>query len=407
MYKSLITLVLTLIYFNCHSQIPQGISYQGVATDRHGNALTEQDISLRITILNSSPQGDIDYSETHLIKTNTFGLFNVVIGQGVSEVNSFENISWTNNEKFLQIEIDIRGGSSYQLLGVTQFLTVPFAFYALKTADSLAAGEGINLENGYIINSSPDQEISLIGTGGTEISGEYPEFTIFTPEAVEIADTSSTNELQELSFEDNTLSISNGNSIKFTNTPPWYLNQETNDVYVDNNNVAIGTNTSDYLLSIEGNTTGLADDRTLLNLRNSSTDFGSMARITMRAGASGNHLRLLHISSSYAQSRYSDFGQVVSNGSGLVLGAFNSSGIIKFETGSDGEFPYERMRIDNTGNVGIGTEQPKAKLEVTDGDVYINDVNKGIILKSPNGNCFRVTIDNNGEFVKTQIACPN
>ncbi|MBT28134.1 MAG: hypothetical protein CMO01_00630, partial [Thalassobius sp.] len=166
-------------------------------------------------------------------------------------------------------------------------------------------------------------------------------------------------------------------------------------------------NTSDYLLSIEGNTTGLADDRTLLNLRNSSTDFGSMARITMRAGASGNHLRLLHISSSYAQSRYSDFGQVVSNGSGLVLGAFNSSGIIKFETGSDGEFPYERMRIDNTGNVGIGTEQPKAKLEVTDGDVYINDVNKGIILKSPNGNCFRVTIDNNGEFVKTQIACPN
>ncbi len=56
--------------------------------------------------------------------------------------------------------------------------------------------------------------------------------------------------------------------------------------------------------------------------------------------------------------------------------------------------------------VGIGTATPKAKLEISDGDIYINNPEKGIILKSPNGQCWRVTIDNEGTFVKTAINCP-
>ena len=63
--------------------------------------------------------------------------------------------------------------------------------------------------------------------------------------------------------------------------------------------------------------------------------------------------------------------------------------------------------IDYTlGNVGIGTTSPATKLEVANGDVYVSDPTKGIILKSPNGTCFRVTIDDSGNFVKTQITCP-
>ncbi len=34
------------------------------------------------------------------------------------------------------------------------------------------------------------------------------------------------------------------------------------------------------------------------------------------------------------------------------------------------------------------------------------NIDKGIIMKSPNGNCWRVTIDDNGDFVKAQINCP-
>lgn len=50
---------------------------------------------------------------------------------------------------------------------------------------------------------------------------------------------------------------------------------------------------------------------------------------------------------------------------------------------------------------------PKSKIEVASGDVYVSDPTRGIILKSPNGGCWRVTIDNTGNFVRTSIACPN
>jgi hypothetical protein len=49
------------------------------------------------------------------------------------------------------------------------------------------------------------------------------------------------------------------------------------------------------------------------------------------------------------------------------------------------------MRIASNGYVGIGTAAPAARLQVADGDVYIEDINNGVIMKSPNGNCWRMT----------------
>ena len=58
------------------------------------------------------------------------------------------------------------------------------------------------------------------------------------------------------------------------------------------------------------------------------------------------------------------------------------------------------------GNVGIGTEAPKAKLQVTDGDVYISNIERGIIMKSPNGQCWRGQVDNNGTLSFSPVPCP-
>lgn len=58
------------------------------------------------------------------------------------------------------------------------------------------------------------------------------------------------------------------------------------------------------------------------------------------------------------------------------------------------------------GDVGINTSDPKSRLHVAGGDVYVENIGSGVILRSPNGFCWRVTVDNSGNFVRTQIACP-
>ena len=56
------------------------------------------------------------------------------------------------------------------------------------------------------------------------------------------------------------------------------------------------------------------------------------------------------------------------------------------------------------GKVGIGTSNPVARFQVADGDIFIEDVNSGIVMKSPDGNCWRGTLDNNGQlnFIKLE-----
>ena len=95
------------------TQVPQGVGYQGVATDANGIELVNQSISIRASIVSASPTGIIEWQETHNTSTDTFGLFNLTIGQGTSTGNgaqaSFADITWGANTHFLKIEMDVNG----------------------------------------------------------------------------------------------------------------------------------------------------------------------------------------------------------------------------------------------------------------------------------------------------------
>jgi len=75
---------------------------------------------------------------------------------------------------------------------------------------------------------------------------------------------------------------------------------------------------------------------------------------------------------------------------------------------NDGASPMTpALRVNENGNVGFGTTAPAAKIEVADGDVYINDASSGIILTAPNDDCYRVTVNMQGQLESNQITCPN
>jgi hypothetical protein len=57
-------------------------------------------------------------------------MFSVNVGQGAVVSGTFAGINWGTNAKFMQVELDPAGGSSYVDIGTQQMMSVPYALYA-------------------------------------------------------------------------------------------------------------------------------------------------------------------------------------------------------------------------------------------------------------------------------------
>lgn len=139
--KHAITLSL-LIFIFCAAlaQAPQGINYQAAARNSQGNLLLNQPIGLRFSIRNGSITGAIIYRETQTATTDAFGTFSTVIGNGTPVQGTFAGIQWSTGSKFMQVEMDITGGTNYTDMGTTQLMSVPYALYADSAGNTGATG---------------------------------------------------------------------------------------------------------------------------------------------------------------------------------------------------------------------------------------------------------------------------
>ncbi|MBK8685596.1 MAG: collagen-like protein [Bacteroidetes bacterium] len=131
-YLTVMILIVLLQVNPLIAQTPQGLPYQAVARNASGEVLSAQSISVRFTLHNASSNGTILYRETHAASTNTLGLFTLIIGQGTPSIGTFSTINWGLASKYLQVEMDVSGGTNYVDFGTTQLMSVPYALYAEK-----------------------------------------------------------------------------------------------------------------------------------------------------------------------------------------------------------------------------------------------------------------------------------
>jgi len=141
------TFTLTLIAILCtmalFAQSPQAFKYQAVARDGAGNVLANRAVSFRLSILQGNESGSAAYSETHTGTTNGFGLIDLEIGHGTPVTGTFYSINWSLHPYFLKVELDPNGGNSYQWMGTSQLLSVPYALHA-KNVELEADGDSEN-----------------------------------------------------------------------------------------------------------------------------------------------------------------------------------------------------------------------------------------------------------------------
>ena len=171
MKKILPIIFCVLLTIQTYAQSPDSFNYQAVIRDGAGEILSEQTVGVQMTILQGGATGSIVFRETFNQATNAFGLLNLKIGTGSAVSGDFATIDWSNGPFFVETSLDISGGTSYQVLGASQLLSVPFALYAKNSGSSLPGPQG---EDGV------DGRTVLSGFGVPLSEGEDGDFFINT-----------------------------------------------------------------------------------------------------------------------------------------------------------------------------------------------------------------------------------
>jgi len=303
--KYLLNLIIVLSVFSTVAQAPDLFNYQGVALNPDGTPIAEASIGVELSV-SGTLDGPAIYTETHVAKTNSQGVFSLQIGSGVPTLGTFVGIDWPAGTYYLQVGLDPEGGSDYKPMGASQLVSVPYALHAttaeyVNDADADPANEielpeqvggdaglflqadgagGVAYVEATAVNvddADADASNELLTSGtlnGTdlELVDAGGTTTVDLSSLVDDADADATNELQELVLDGSMLSISSG-ALQI---------DISNGANTDNQNIAFdGTN-----LSITGGNSidisSLGDD----------ADADATNELLTAAGLNGNNLEL-------------------------------------------------------------------------------------------------------------------
>lgn len=167
--KSL-SLLFTFILASLSLSAQDAISYQAVARNAEGKILSEQQIGVKVEILQGSTEGAAVYSETHEAETSPTGVVNLSIGNGAEPSGAFSDIDWGASTYFLKLSMDTEGGKEYLPVSTTQIMPVPVALYA-KEAGNVRGSESFAMPR-YVISGATEGSTNLFN----HLDGEYASY---------------------------------------------------------------------------------------------------------------------------------------------------------------------------------------------------------------------------------------
>lgn len=357
-------------------EIPQKISYQGKLLESGSPVNGTKNITFTIGT----------WSETKTV-TVTDGLYSVTLGETTPIPTSiFDNTSTVT------LQINVAGTN---LTPQTDILSVPYAYKAEKSVDAKQiAGRTVSTTapttNQVLKWNGTSWAPGTDNTGSSGLWAQSGSDIYYNSGKVGIGTTPSGAALHVTSTD--------------ANAPKLLLTYGSKIGVPDNEWITLGhwtDSTSTY-------TTRLTILPTSGNVGIGSTSPYERFQIgdawTFRDGIG----KLISYNLYYNGSSF----VYMKNGYGNMIGLNSSdAGHIEFVTaplGTAGNTASlnTRMLIQNDGNVGIGTITPGSKLDISNGDAYINNSANGVILKSPNGTCWRIAVDNTGNLTTTSVTCP-
>jgi hypothetical protein len=149
------------------------MAYQSVVRNATNQIVANQNIGVKISIVEGSLSGTTVYSETHTTTTNANGLFTLEAGGGTPTTGAFSAINWGNGSHYIKSEIDVAGGSNYALSGTMELLSVPYALYAEKSGNASLIKTTTEPAGTNCVNGGTKIEVGLdVNNNGVLDTGE-------------------------------------------------------------------------------------------------------------------------------------------------------------------------------------------------------------------------------------------
>ena len=167
--------------------------------------------------------------------------------------------------------------------------------------------------------------------------------------------------------------------------------------------IALSDNDTNGYISSEGSklslgaNLGVNANNLNIDLANNRVGIGvsSPGRLLTLSGSASPYLSLVSNTTGGSPSIF--FGDTADDNEGRITYS-NASDYMALFTAAT-----ERIRINSSGNVGIGVSSPASKLEVDGGDIEIDDSASGLILRSPDGTRYRVTVADGGAISASAV----
>jgi hypothetical protein len=234
--------------------VPNGMSYQAIARELGGGEIVNQTLTVKIGILEGTVDGTLLFEELHTVTTNPYGLFTLVIGQGVPSGNApleaLTDISWSAGPHFMRVDVDTPFSTGFEFLGVTQLLTVPYAYHAM-TADSAPEQDGDAANEIITALSLNGQTLSV--TEGTHVS--TVDLSTLSNPIVDLDPDPANEVISNSLVTPTTITITEGSTVTELDVSPvafatW--SESADAVYNTTQSVGIGTATPSSTLEVQG-----------------------------------------------------------------------------------------------------------------------------------------------------------
>jgi ribosomal protein S6E (S10) len=364
------------------AQAPQAFNYQGIARNTQGIAMANQQLNLKLSVIDGTEAGTVIYTETQEVSTNQFGLYTLHIGEGKVLLGNFAAIPWQLKNKYIKVELDANDGNGLVDLGTTQLLSVPYALYAERSGntDNVVTQDQISRAGTQNFISKFDATGSSANTINSQIFDNGTSVGIGTtaPDAttkLQINRTGSGGFIRMVNTDTNGVG-----TFRLINDVP--TNFATFSKY---GSKATGGYSGIATLYPFANILGYGNNGPFLNAGTGNIGFavttGGTNKLkihidaaTLRVGLGGNAVpqQLIHINSTDAgvdaniKMTSNNSGHTATDGFDIKQNSGNNVRLTNLENAAViiGTNNTDRMIVTNTGDVGIGTNAPTAKLEV-------------------------------------------